>query len=114
MKNDFMSKLKDSVLDLVFLVVILSTLFYPSDTSFIIIWIYTGLLIVSKVLAVFMPALQKRASKTSTPNWVYHLIYAVSTGALLYINRWYLAIAWAAIWILSVILLSKQAKSSKP
>jgi hypothetical protein len=108
-----MKWIKDSILDLVFLIVILSTLFFPSNTSFIIIWVYTGLLIVSKLLALFMPALQKRASKTSTPNWVYHLIYATSFGALLYIQKWYLATAWAVIWIISVILLSMQAKNSK-
>jgi hypothetical protein len=107
-----MSSLKDSILDLIFLGVILSTLFYPSNSSFIIIWVYTGLLIVSKLLALFMPALQKRASKTTTPNWVYHLIYAASFGTLLYIQRWYLAAAWGAIWILSIILLSIQTKKS--
>jgi hypothetical protein len=106
-----MSWLKDSILDLVFMVVIISTVLFPSNTSFIIIWVYTGLLLTSKVLALFMPALQKRAAKTSTPNWVYHLIYAVSLGALLYLNKWYLAGSWAVIWLLSILLLSKQNRS---
>jgi phosphatidylglycerophosphate synthase len=106
-----MSWLKDSILDFVFLGVIVSTIFLPYDASFIIIWIYTGLLLASKVLAVFMSSLQKRASKTSTPNWVYHLIYAISLGALLYIQKWYLAGAWALIWMLSIFLLTKQKKS---
>jgi phosphatidylglycerophosphate synthase len=108
-----MKWLKDSILDVLFLGVIISTLFYPSNTSFIIIWVYTGLLLLSKVFALFMPQLQKRASKTSTPNWVYHLIYAVSSGALLYAQKWYLAALWMIIWILSIILLSKQTKSSE-
>ncbi|MBO6621330.1 MAG: hypothetical protein JJ892_02115 [Balneola sp.] len=106
-----MSWLKDSILDFVFLGVIISTIFLPSDTSFIIIWVYTGLLLLSKILAVFMPSLQKRASKTNTPNWVYHLIYAISLGALIYIHKWYLAGAWALIWGLSILLLTKHNKS---
>lgn len=108
-----MSKVKDSILDIVFLVVILSTLFYPSSTSFIIIWVYTGLLLFSKVAALFMSGLQKRAAKTTTPNWVYHLIYAASVGTLLYISKWYLAGSWVLIWTISIILLSKQTKNEK-
>ncbi len=107
-----MSWLKDSILDVVFLGLIVSTLFYPNDTAFIIIWVYTGLLLLSKVVALFMPALQKRAAKTTTPNWIYHLIYASSLGALLYLSKWYLAGAWGVIWIISIVLLSKQTKSS--
>lgn len=107
-----MSWLKDSLLDLVFLLVIASTLFYPSNTSFIIVWIYTALLLASKILALFMPSLQRRAAKTETPNWVYHCIYALSFGALVYIQKWYLASAWALIWIISIILLQKQSNKS--
>lgn len=91
--------------------VIVSTIFLPSDTSFILIWAYTALLLLSKVLAIFMPSLQKRAAKTNTPDWIYHIIYAVSLGALIFINKWYLASAWALIWVIS-ILLTKQNKSS--
>lgn len=105
--------LKDSIIDLAFLGVILSTLFYPSDTTLIIIWAYTGLLGISKVLAVFMPALQKRAAKTDTPNWIYHIIYAASLGTFLYANKWYLAVVWAIIWLLSIIILAKQTKNVK-
>jgi phosphatidylglycerophosphate synthase len=107
-----MNWFKDSILDLVFMGVIISTLFFPSNTSFIILWVYTGLLLLSKVLALFMPSLQKRASKTSTPNWVYHIIYAVSLVTLLFIQKWYLAGSWAIIWLLSIVLLSKQNNRS--
>lgn len=106
-----MSWLKDSVLDVIFMGVIISTLFFPSNTAFIIIWVYTCLLLTSKILALFMPFLQKKAANTNTPNWIYHLIYAVSVGSLLYIQKWYLAGAWALVWILSIFLLSKQNKS---
>lgn len=106
-----MSWLKDSVLDIIFMGVIISTLFFPSNTAFIIIWVYTSLLLISKVLALFMPFLQKKAAKTNTPNWVYHLIYAVSFSSLLYIQKWHLAATWALIWILSIFLHSKQNKS---
>jgi len=105
--------LKDSALDFIFLIVIASTLFYPSNSSFIIIWIYTALLLVSKIIALFMPSLQKRASKTQTPNWVYHCIYALSFGAFIYIQKWYLAVAWALIWVISIILLKKQSNTTK-
>ncbi|HAW81550.1 MAG TPA: hypothetical protein DCX27_18730 [Balneola sp.] len=107
-----MNWFKDSILDLVFMGVIISTLFFPSNTSFIILWVYTGLLLLSKVLALFMPSLQKRASKTSTPNWVYHIISAVSLQTLLFIQKWYLAGSWAIIWLLSIVLLTKQNNRS--
>lgn len=106
--------LKDSALDFIFLIVIASTLFYPSNSSFVIIWVYTALLLLSKVIALFMPSLQKRAAKTQTPNWVYHCIYAISFGTLLYLQKWYLAVAWALVWVISIILLKKQSNTSTP
>lgn len=105
-----MSWIKDSLLDLIFLLVILSAVFYPTNVSFTIIWFYTALLLVTKISALFMPGLQKRATKSSTPDVVYHIIYALSIAALLYLEKWYLAGLWALIWVLSIIMIFNYKK----
>ena len=103
-----MKWIKDSLLDIIFLLVIISALFYNSSTTFIIIWIYTGLLLFAKFSALFMPFLQKRAAKTDTPDWIYHIIYGLSFGLLIYLEKWYLSAAWGVIWVLSIIISLKQ------
>lgn len=107
-----MKLIKDSLIDIIFLLVIISALFYNSSTTFIIIWIYTGLLLFAKISALFMPFLQKRAAKTSTPDWVYHIIYGLSLALLIYLGKWYLSGTWALIWIFSILISLKQKKNS--
>ncbi len=108
-----MSWLKDSILDILFLGIIVSTFFYDSNTTYIIIWAYTGLLLISKLLALFVPFLRKRTKSTTTPDIVYHIIYIASFGILFFIEKWYLAICWVIIWALSVILVSMQKKEKE-
>lgn len=110
-----MKWIKDSVLDIIFLCVIISTLFYTNSALFIVIWVYTVLLLIAKVIALFMPFLEKRASKTETPDLVYHLIYGISFALFIYMQKWYLAAAWLLIWGISfyVSLKQKRANSNK-
>lgn len=102
-----MNIIKDTILDLVVLLTIISLAFYESNIQIIIIWIYTGLLLTGKILAFFMPSLQKRANKTSAPDWVYHLIYFLAVSALLYVRLYYLAGIWLLIWGLSTLISRK-------
>ncbi len=105
-----MSWIKDTILDLIVLLTIISLIFFKSNTIIIALWAYTCLLLVGKVLALFMPSLKRRSDKTSTPEWFYHIIYVSSIAILLYLQEYYLCGAWFIVWILSIISSNKTTK----
>ncbi len=107
-----MTWLKDVYLDVVVLLVIALFALYTNSILEVIIWVYTGLLLLSKILALFMPSLQQRANKTTAPNLFYHLIYALTVGIFFYIQNYLLGVAWIVIWIVSVISLSSSKKKT--
>lgn len=97
-----MNWIKDAYIDILVLVAILIfSFFYTHNVLLIVLWVYTGLLLAGRILALFMDGLQRRADKSSAPDVFYHVIYALSTGVLIYVEMYYLAGAWALIWILS-------------
>jgi hypothetical protein len=96
-----MSWLKDAYLDVIVLLLIAVFAVYTNTILEVILWVYTGLLLLSKVVAFFMPALQKKANQTEAPTLFYHIIYALTIAIFLYITKYYLAIAWAVIWLTS-------------
>lgn len=98
-----MAWIKDAVVDVIILLFIVAYAISLNDVLHVVLWVYTGLLLISKVLALFMPSLQRRANNTQVPILVYHLIYAITLGILIYIGDYYFAAAWGIIWILSVI-----------
>ncbi|WP_018126471.1 hypothetical protein [Balneola vulgaris] len=102
-----MNWLKEIIVDILFLGLIILSLFIESDVLFWVLWGYTGILLLGKILALFMPMLQKQAAKTTTPNWVYHLIYFLSVLILSVAQEYYLAGTWLVIWIISSILAQK-------
>ncbi len=58
-----MAWLKDAYLDIVVLLLISLFVVYTNNVLEVILWVYTGLLLLSKILALFMPSLQKRQTK---------------------------------------------------
>ncbi len=106
-----MKWLKDVYLDLVVLLLIALFAVYTSSVFEIILWVYTALLLLSKVLTFVMPSLQKKANKTSAPPFFYHVIYALTVAIFLYITKYYLAGAWLVIWILSIVSFAKTKKN---
>lgn len=108
-----MTWLKDAYLDIVVLLIVALLAFYGNAVLEVILWVYTVLLLLSKVLAFFMPSLQRKANATQAPDLFYHIIYAASVALLVYSTNYYLATAWGVIWITSVIsLLSEKKKNS--
>ncbi|MCP9292855.1 MULTISPECIES: hypothetical protein [Gracilimonas] len=105
-----MAWLKDAYLDVLVLLLIAVFAVYTNNILEVVLWVYTGLLLLSKVIAFFMPALQKKADQTEAPPLFYHLIYALTIAIFLYIAKYYLAIAWAAIWLASFISSAKKTK----
>lgn len=101
-----MKWLKDAYLDVVILLFIVLFAVYTTNVLEVILWVYTSLLLLSKVLAFFMPSLQRKANKTSAPPLFYHVIYALTVAIFFYIAKYYLAGAWLIIWIVSVISFS--------
>ncbi len=105
-----MSWIKDTILDLLVLLTIISLIFFESNTIIIALWVYTGLLLVGKVLSLYMPSLKRRSEKTATPEWFYHIIYISSIAILAYVQENYLSGAWFIVWILSIVSSTKKPK----
>lgn len=108
-----MNIVKDILVDLIVLAAIAALLFIQNNILEIIIWVYTGLLLTGKIMALFMPSLQRRANKSATPDWVYHLIYLATISILIYQSFYYLAWLWGTIWIFSIISSQKSNTSTK-
>lgn len=108
-----MKWLKDAYLDIVVLIVIASYAMYPNDVLNIVLWVYTALLLISKLLTFVMPTLNSKANKTSAPPIFYHIIYGLTVAILFYAQNFYLGGAWVLIWIVSIIgFLNTKKKSN--
>lgn len=107
-----MTWLKDAYLDLIVLLIIAIYAVFPSEVLEIVIWVYTVLLLVSKVLVLFMPSLQRKANANEVPTLVYNVIYVSTVGLLLYATNYYLSGAWAVIWIISLVSLRSSKKKT--
>lgn len=107
-----MTYLKNLAVDLVALICIISLAFTQNEILRIILLIYSVLLLVGKIAALFMPYLQKKASSQEAPQWVYHIIYASSVTILFYTGFNYLGGIWVAVWLLSVVAVMKMNKTT--
>lgn len=103
--------IKDALLDLVVLVVVIAYAYTSNNVINIILWIYTSLLLISKILFFFIGFLKTKATKTSVPDYFYHLIYLITVTLFLVAKDYYLAGAWALVWILSFIASIKKKKT---
>ena len=98
-----MAWIKEALLDILSVIVIIAFAFTSHDVLYIAIWVYTGILLLSKILFFFLDFLQFKAKKTSVPNWFYHVIYLLLIITLGYSGSYYLTAAWILIWVLSII-----------
>ena len=106
-----MSKwIRDSLLDLVTLGIICGFVLTDQIILEIVLWIYSGLLLITKILALSVNFLASKASKTEVPDWFYHSVYAVSTILLFAFQYFYLGGVWLLIWILSFAYQQKKIK----
>lgn len=105
-----MGWIKDAYLDVIVLLFILVFALYENTVLEVVLWVYTSLLLLSKILAFFMPALQQKANNTTAPPLFYNVIYALTVAILIYSGNYYLSGAWGVIWIVSVISFSSLKK----
>ncbi len=109
-----MKWVKDALLDIIILGVIVAYTITLNNVLEIILWVYTGFLLIGKILYFYVGFLQSKATKTQVPDWFNHAVYLISIVLLLLSMNYYLALAWGVIWVLSIIpLLNKGKKSSK-
>ena len=109
-----MNRFKDVIVDIIVLGAIIAHIFVSNQILEVVLWVYSGLLLLSKLLALFMPLLQSKANKTSVSDWFYHGVYLISVSALIYSHNYYLAGIWALIWILSIVYaMSGKSKKKK-
>ena len=107
-----MKWVKEALLDILSVFAIIAFAFTSNDTLYVAIWVYTGILLLSKVLFFFVNFLQFKAKKTSVPDWFYHIVYVIAIIILAYSKSYYLTGTWALIWILSIIQNPNKKKKS--
>lgn len=107
-----MNWIKDIILDVLVTIFIVTAVFISDPWMTWIIWVYTGIMLITKTVVLFADSFLRLAdkAKTSAPNWVSHLLYAINTVALLSFQWWYTGIAWALIWGFSYGAQRKLAK----
>ena len=100
-----MSWLKDVIVDIAATVVIIVTVLTGNSIFGGIVWGYTGLLLLAKLIPLLGDGFQymMKKSKTDAPEWFSHLLYAANTGFLLYFQWWYAGTGWVVIWLLSYL-----------
>lgn len=106
-----MSWLKDVVVDIAATVLIIATVLTSYTVLAWIVWGYTGLLLLTKLLVQFSDFTNLiKKSQTEAPEWFSHLLYAANTGVLLSFQWWYAGAGWALIWGLSYLTQRKIKK----
>lgn len=98
-----MNWLKDAVLDIIIFGIIVAYMITSNNVVEIILWVYTGFLLIGKILYFFIDFLKSKAVKTNVPNWFYHSIYLLTILLLLISGNYYLTVSWFIVWILSII-----------
>lgn len=100
-----MSWLKEVIVDIAVSVFIVASALYGLLWMQWIVWIYTGIMLLTKGIVLMGDNVLQLMSKTRTnaPEWFSHLLYAINTGVLFYIGWWYAATGWALIWLFSFL-----------
>ena len=108
-----MSWIKNALLDILALLLIFALAITANEVLFAIIWVYTGILLIGKILYFFVDFLQTKAQKTDVPDWFYHINYALSVAILAFTGNYYITGAWILVWVLSIVPLIKNTRNKK-
>jgi hypothetical protein len=109
-----MSWLKDVIVDITATLVIIAAVLFPNVIINGIVWGYTGLMLLVKLIVIWGDGFRNlmKKSKTTAPQWFSHLLYAINTGILLGFQWWYAGAGWALIWLLSYLTQKKLDEQS--
>jgi large-conductance mechanosensitive channel len=108
-----MTWIKNAVIDIAITAVIGVFAFTAATWSWWIIAIYTPLMVLLKLFALSGAATAVKQKADQVPTWFYHVLYAANLVFLLIGVFYWAAAGWAAIWILSVVVESKNRPSKK-
>jgi len=108
-----MAWIKNAIIDIAVTAIIVVYALTTATWGWWIIAIYTPLMLLLKVLAMSGAAAAVQRKADDVPGWFYHLLYGVNVLMLLYASFTNAAIGWAAIWILSAIVESKNRPGKK-
>lgn len=100
-----MEWIKQIIVDLFALIVIASAVLYEQTVLTYAVYVYTFLMALARLLSLVSANLRAITDKkgSEVPLWVYHLIYAATSGILIY-GKWYITAAgWIFIWITALI-----------
>lgn len=95
-----MQWIKQIVVDLLATAVIAIAVFFETQTLSYVVYIYTGLMVLARLLSLsssnFRAITKKKVSEA--PIWIYHLIYFLNV-LILSIGMWFITAAgWVFIW----------------
>lgn len=91
------------LVDLFVTVIIAAAVILEYQWLIYIIVVYTGIILIARVLMLFSSQLQAITAKnrSAAPDWIYHLLYGLNV-LLPVIFGWYiLGLSWLAIWGIS-------------
>ncbi|MDZ7693482.1 MAG: hypothetical protein U5K69_20585 [Balneolaceae bacterium] len=98
-----MNWIKDVIVDLIVTLFIITSVFFQESWMWWVIIIYTGIMLLAKVVVLAGDSSLQliRKTKTEVPEWFSHLLYGLNTLALIYGQWWWATAGWLLIWILS-------------
>lgn len=98
-----MSWLKDVIVDIVISIFILTAVYLTESWMTWTVWVYTGLMLLSKGIVMLSSNFNQmlKKSHTEAPQWFAHMLYAINTFVLLYAGWWFASAGWALIWLFS-------------
>ena len=105
-----MNWVKTTIVDVAVTACIVAAAFMDVEWARWVIWIYTPFILLLKIGAFFGPTVVKKgaAKKEEAPEWFYHLLYAANVLLLLAARWWLVAGGWAAIWLVSYLVLRRK------
>lgn len=111
-----MDWLKDSLVDIIVTIIIITAVIAESPWINGVVWGYTGILLFAKAIILFGDNALNLLNKTKTdaPLWFSHLLYGTNTVVLMVFTWWYTGVAWAAIWTLSYLAQRKLEQRKSP
>ena len=96
-----MSWIKNAIVDIAITVLIAVMVFTDLNWVYWVLVIYTGFMVLIKVVGLIGPAMKSKVTDETPPTWFYHLLYAVNVALLAWCQCWMLAAGWVVIWLLS-------------
>jgi len=113
-----MKIVRHAAIDIVMTLFILLVVLDQHRALLIALAVLTGLLLLIRLSVLGNTEMIKKLAKSqkNVPDWFYHLLNGLNVAFLLAGHMWLLAVAWAAIWLLSWMTLDRvrqQAKSKQ-